>query len=237
MNADLHLEIHRNMTHESETRVIYGEAALAGVVIVNSMGVALITHSGLGISAISSVPYALTSILPAVSQGTWSICFQLLLILILMAVRRHMVPSYFLSMLVGTAFSVCLDCHELWVSALPEGILANAVCFFIGYLCICCGVAVSNLCGMPIIPTDLFPREFSQTTGIAYATVKTTFDVICLFATAALTLLFLGGIRGLGIGTVISALTMGHVIHMITQEIGKNVRFVSFLKCRHSAAH
>ena len=205
---------------------VRAEAALCGVVLVNSMGVALITHSGLGISAISSVPYALTCIVPAISQGTWTICFQLVLILTLMVLQKRLVPSYFVSILVGCAFSFCLDCHELWVSALPNGILANAVCFFIGYLCICCGVAVSNLCRLPIIPTDMFPREFSLLTGISYSRVKTTFDVICLLATAVLTLVFLGSIRGLGIGTVISALTMGRVIHAITEEISHRVRFV-----------
>ena len=61
---------------------------------------------------------------------------------------------------------------------------------------------------MPIVPTDLFPRELSQITSVAYPKIKISFDVICLIVTAALTGFGLGHIKGLGIGTVVAAFTM-----------------------------
>lgn len=49
--------------------VLRGELALLVVVIINSLGVVLMLHSGSGISAISSVPYAFSEVFPALSLG------------------------------------------------------------------------------------------------------------------------------------------------------------------------
>ena len=43
---------------------IRGELTLIVIVIINSLGVVLMLHSGSGISAISSVPYAFSEVFP-----------------------------------------------------------------------------------------------------------------------------------------------------------------------------
>ena len=45
-------------TDKENLHIFRGELALALAVIINSFGVVLMLHSGAGISAISSVPYA-----------------------------------------------------------------------------------------------------------------------------------------------------------------------------------
>ena len=96
------------------------------------------------------------------------------------------------------------------------------VYFIISYLLLCIGIAFSNRCGLPIIPTDLFPRELAQITGISYPKIKISYDVICLLTTAILTFLFLGQIRGLGIGTI-----MGKSIGMIGNILDRHFRFAT----------
>ena len=100
--------------------------------------------------------------------------------------------------------------------------------FVISYLLICVGIALSNRCGLPIIPTDLFPRELSAITKVKYSKIKVSFDVICLTITACMTGLILGHINGLGIGTVLAAFTMGKVIGLIGDKMDKYFRFVNF---------
>ena len=55
-------------TNTKEKYVVRGELALLIVVIINSLGVVLMLHSGSGISAISSVPYAFAKVLPFLTQ-------------------------------------------------------------------------------------------------------------------------------------------------------------------------
>lgn len=99
------------------------------------------------------------------------------------------------------------------------------VYFVVSYLLISLGIALSNHCRLPIIPTDLFPRELSQITGLSYPKIKISFDAICLVVTAGMTYLFLGQVKGIGIGTVLSALTMGKVIGVIGNWLDRHFVF------------
>ena len=209
-----------------------GEAALAGAVIINSLGVVLMLHSGSGISAISSVPYACSRVLPGISLGTWTYLFQGALVLSLMVLRKKFVAPYLLSFVVGFFFGEMLDLHTLWVDRLPQTIPLRVLYFLVSYGLICIGIALSNRCKMPIIPTDLFPRELQTITGWAYSKIKVSFDLICLAVTAGMTVLFLGHLDGLGVGTVLAALTMGKVIGWIGERLDQRVNFVSVMEGR-----
>lgn len=55
---------------------IRGELSLLLVIIINSLGVVLMLHSGSGISAISSVPYAFADVLPVITLGAWTEVFR-----------------------------------------------------------------------------------------------------------------------------------------------------------------
>lgn len=216
-------------TPSSRLPLFRGELALVIAVIINSFGVILMLYSGAGISAISSVPYAFSVTLPVFSLGTWTYLFQALLVLSLMVLRKKFVPSYLFSFVVGFVFSELLDLNELWIGILPDQLAWCVVYFIISYLLICVGIALSNRCGLPIIPTDLFPRELSAITGISYPKVKISFDAICLVVTAALTFFQLGHIQGLGIGTVLAALTMGKVIGLVGTWMDRHFVFATHL--------
>lgn len=177
--------------------------------IINSFGVVLMLYSGAGISAISSVPFAFSEVLPVLSLGTWTYIFQGLLVLSLMIMRKRFVPSYLISFVVGFVFGKLLDVHELWINILPNNITMRIVYFILSYIILCFGIAISNRCLLPITPTDLFPRELADITKVSYSKIKIGFDVSCLAVTAGLTFFFLGHLDGLGIGTIVAAFTMG----------------------------
>ena len=69
---------------ERQLPILRGELALLIVILINSLGVVLMLMSGSGISAISSVPYAFSLVLPRLTLGTWTYVFQGILILSLM---------------------------------------------------------------------------------------------------------------------------------------------------------
>lgn len=110
-----------NKTVPKKQRRVRGELALVIAVVVNSFGVVLMLYSGAGISSISSVPFAFSEVLPALTLGTWTYLFQAALVFSLMMMRRRFVLSYLLSFAVGFAFEEMLDVHELWINILPTG--------------------------------------------------------------------------------------------------------------------
>lgn len=214
------------MEHKEITRKPFrGELALAVAVVIDSFSVVLMLYSGAGISTISGVPYAFSEVLTFFSLGTWTYLFQAALVLTLMILRRRFALPYLLSFAVGFVFSELLDVHELWIDVLPAQLGWRVVYFVVSYLLISLGIALSNHCRLPIIPTDLFPRELSQITGLSYPKIKISFDAICLVVTAGMTYLFLGQVKGIGIGTVLSALTMGKVIGVIGNWLDRHFVF------------
>lgn len=209
-----------------------GELALLAAVILNSFAVVLMLYSGAGISAISSVPYAFSDVFPQLSLGTWTYLFQGLLILSLMILRKRFVVEYLFSFVVGFVFSELMDLHELWISVLPTGLGWQIFYFLLSYFLIAVGIALSNRCDLPIIPTDLFPRELSDILEIGYPKVKIAFDVICLAVTAGLTFFCLGHLDGLGMGTILAAFTTGKAVGLVGEYLDKRVRFLSILTQR-----
>ncbi len=196
--------------------------------IINSFGVVLMLYSGAGISAISSVPFAFSKVLPVLLLGTWTYIFQGLLVLSLMIMRKRFVPSYLISFVVGFVFGKLLDVHELWINILPDNITMRIVYFILSYIILCFGIAISNRCLHPITPTDLFPRELADITKVSYSKIKIGFDVSCLAVTAGLTFFFLGHLDGLGIGTIVAAFTMGKGVSIAGNLIDRKFGFRIF---------
>ena len=220
----------------SKEKVLFrGEIALPLAVTINSFGVVLMLYSAAGISAISSVPYAFSEVFPVLSLGTWTYIFQGLLVLSLMIMWKKFVPSYLFSFVVGFVFGELLELHEMWINVLPDSLPWRIVWFVLSYVILSVGIALSNRCGLPIVPTDLFPRELSEITKVGYPKIKIIFDVSCLVVTAALTFFGLGHIEGLGIGTVLAAFTMGKAVGICGNILDKHFRFESFMTRRSSA--
>lgn len=210
--------------------VLRGELALLAAIIINSFGVVLMLYSGSGISAISSVPYAFSEVFPSLSLGTWTYLFQGALVLSLMLMQKRFIPVYLISFIDGFLFGSLMDFYESWINILPVTLPLRIFYFVLSYCIISFGIALSNRCKMPIIPTDLFPREASCVLHIPYAKFKIGFDVSCLATTALLTFLFLGKIKGLGVGTILAAFTMGKAIAMMGRFLDRHFRFVSVLE-------
>ncbi len=217
---------------EPDYHIWRGELALLTVVLINSFGVDVILYSGWGISPISSVPFAFSETFPILTLGTWTYLFQGSLVLSLMILRKRFVPQYLFSFVVGFAFGKMIDFYEPIVHMLPFTLPLRVLYFVGGCLLLTFGITLSNRCGLPIIPTDLFPRELSIITGIGYPRIKLTFDVISVFVTGLITIGFLGHLEGLGIGTIVMALSFGRIVGVMGTALDKKVRFVTFLSAR-----
>lgn len=85
----------------------------------------------------------------------------------------------------------------------------------------------------------IFSLEKYHRFRIHYPRIKISFDVLCLVATACMTKLFLGHLDGLGIGTVLAALTIGKMVGIIGSWLDKHLCFqpVIFTKKEHTPTY
>lgn len=206
-----------------------GELALIVAVIINSLGIALMTKSNFGISSISSVPYVFSSAFPILSFGTWNYIFQTILIISLMILSKKINAGYIFSFLMGLAFGKMIDVHELWIYLLPDSFMWHIIYFITSFFIIAFGICLSNNSMLPIIPTDTFPRDLSAILKKQYKYIKTTFDICCLTTTLIISLFILHKAIGVGIGTVICALTTGKIVSLIQSFLDKHVEFYRYI--------
>ena len=208
---------------------VRGELALAVAVAINSFAVAATVYAGLGISPVSSFPYAVSLVFPFLTLGTWTYLFQGALVLTLMLLRRQFVPSYLFSFVVGFVFGTLLDVYGAWLPCLPDALPWRILYFALSCPVVALGIALSNRCLLPIIPTDLFARDLAQILGKPYPRVKMTFDLTAVALSVLLTAGVLGQLQGIGAGTVIGALTYGPLAGVWGKFLDKQFNFVSVL--------
>ena len=132
------------MKTENGKIVLRGEIMLAISVVMNALGVLLMLHSGSGISAISSVPYAMNLVLPQLTLGTWTYLFQGALVLVLMVMSRRFVPEYLSSFVVGFAFGEMMDVWQPFVDLLPQTLPLQVLYFAASYVIISFGIALAG---------------------------------------------------------------------------------------------
>ena len=202
--------------------VVRGELALVLAVLINSFAVAVTVYAGLGISPVSSFPYAVSLVFPFLTLGTWTYLFQGVLVITLMVLRKRFVPSYLFSFVAGFFFGKLLDVFGAWLPCLPYFVASCPV--------IALGIALSNRCKLPIIPTDLFARDLAEIIKKPYPKVKTTMDLTCVTVAAVLTVVGTGTLKGVGVGTIVAALTYGRTAGLIGNLIDKKFYFVSVLE-------
>ena len=153
----------------------------------------------------SNIVFSIVSLIfstafPIFSFGTWNYIFQTLLVITLMVLKRSFCPGYLFSFVVGIGFGKMIDVHNAWVTMLP------------------------------IVPTDIFPRDLSELLHKKYHRIKTTFDLTCLITTVLLSLLILHHLYGIGIGTFFCAFMTGRTVSLVQKFIGNHVEFYRLMK-------
>ena len=190
-------------------------------VAINSFGVAFITKSALGTSQISSVPYVLSLRFASVSFGMTTFFVNLLFILIqAVLLKKNFQTVQFLQVAVNVLFSVLIDVSMTLLSFFqPEAFGLRIVSLLAGCVILAVGISIEVAPDVLVVPGEGAVRAISQTTGLKFGSVKVYFDVSLIVIASALSFLFFGRLNGVGLGTVISALTVGKFVNIVNLHL------------------
>lgn len=202
-----------------QKRQLPGELFLFLGMIFNSFANALLIKANFGLSALSSLPYVLSLAFPIFSNGTWNAIVQSFWLIFTMIAIKKLKPSYLLSFVLAFIFGFLIDQFSGmmlgWSSLMPARILF----FLTGFLILSVGISSFIICGLPLLPFDTVVRAFMMEKDMGVRKARTYFDLISIVLSTAISLVFMGRIAGVGIGTVISALLMGTFVSHITKWI------------------
>lgn len=184
--------------------------------VIMGFGIALVTKSNLGTSAISSIPYVLSRVFD-LSFGTFTLIINTFYFLIQLVVLNKKFPkTQYLQIIVGPILGVFIDLSMYLLKNLAninyflQLSVLLAGCIVIGFsiwLQLKANVVTNPTEGMVKLISDLTGQEFSKT--------KISFDVFLVGAAAIISMVGLGKIVGIREGTLISAFAVGYVIQGI----------------------
>jgi uncharacterized protein len=185
---------------------------IAGLSLL-SLGIQLVIKSNFGVSVATSPPYILSLYFKSITFGQWNYIAHGFVLLLLVITVKKLTVKYLMSFMVSFLFGMTLDLFNLVLIPVQiETILGRIGLFAAGTIAISIGVASFIKSNYPILPFDTFVKEVSLVKSIGIAKFKTGFDLVCFTISLILSITFFGGIKGINIGTFVSAVILGTMI-------------------------
>lgn len=187
---------------------------LVGLMIV-ACGICLITKAGLGTSPASAVAYVTSLKYPFLSFGTTTFVLNVLVFgmewLLLgnkfdMTQRIGQIPA-------TLAFSIVTDFWMNVLSFIPEmNFFGSLMIFVLGCAVLGFGVVIELAPDVLKVPADGLTNAISVHFSLSLGTSKNLQDLTFCLMGGLLSWIFFGGLRGVGLGTILSAILVGRFV-------------------------
>lgn len=195
----------------------------------NAFGVAFVTKATLGTSPIAAIPYTLSLILTAMSMGTWTALYNILLVALQWAILRSRAnkPELILQVVISFVFGSLVDVSMSVLHGLsPEHYVLKLIFLVIGCAIIAFGAYFEVVADVVMLPADGFVTAISKVSGKPYGTIRVISDCTQTVIAGALCLIFLRRLSGVREGTVIAALITGNMVKLFSRKFSSLTAFL-----------
>ena len=190
---------------------------LMGVMIL-AAGLVLNTKTGLGATAINSVPYSL-SLFTGITMGTFTTAMYLVFVAIQIAIRRRFRAQELLQLPFSVVFGWVVDVYDRLFAFQAGGILAAAALLALAIGMISLGVILTVSMNLVPNPADGFVNAIAEALGAPFSRVKNIFDIAMAAVACVIGLVGFGQIAGVGVGTLLSALLVGPTTGLMKEKL------------------
>ncbi len=184
-------------------------------VIISSFGIAVVTKAALGTSPISGLAYVL-SLRYSLTFGQFTFAMNTVFILLqIVLLREAFERIQLLQIVVNVVFSAFIDVGMMLMAWFePTTVALKMVTLLAGCGILALGISVQVAPRVLMVPGEGLVFAISRVTHAHFGNIKVLFDSSLVMMAAALSFAFFGGLVGLGIGTVISALLVGQLVKL-----------------------
>lgn len=190
-------------------------------ILINSFGIVLITKGALGTSQISSIPYVLSLQVPSISFGMFSFIMNMVYIVLqALLLRKQFKPFQLLQIVVNVVFSASIDVFMAMLSFYaPQQLFTRVLSAIAGCIVLAFGISVEVAPDLIMVPGEGIVAAISKVSGRRFGSVKVAFDVTLILIAAALSWVFFGDLVGVGVGTLLSAVSVGQFVNLINRHV------------------
>lgn len=187
-----------------------------------SMGVALLTKSNTGTSAISVIPYTASVLLPWPSYGTWVGLFNALLVVAQIVLLRSKCQPVDIAIqfVFCVSFGAFVDL-SMWILGAynPQAYPLRLLTLFAGVVMLALGAYITLASRVGVGAGDGFARAICQLTGIDFGLSRIVCDSTWMVIAAVLNLVFFQGFITVREGTVATALFAGLFVNFFLRVL------------------
>lgn len=201
------------------------ELVWTAAMFINSFAMAILVKSSFGISTLSSLPLVLYDIFPAISFGMMNTLIQTTLLITVMIITHQPKVSYIFSFVISFIFGLLIDLMDYLVFGWSDAMALRIVYFVAGWILISLGGAMFILSKLPLMPFDCTIRDLAIYLKKPVRKVKTGLDAIFVSSAIVLSLLFLGKLEGVGVGTILMAFLTGTLVQYFVDHLNSRFQF------------
>ncbi|MGL4791856.1 MAG: YczE/YyaS/YitT family protein [Anaerotignaceae bacterium] len=186
-----------------------------------SFGVAFSVSINLGVSPISSMPYAL-SLVTGINLGSVTTSVMIFfLILQWLLLGKEFKPSNFLQIIASFVYGYFVHIASYFVSfiSISDFIVIRVLMLLFSIAIISLGISLYTSAKIIPIPADGMVLVIAEKLNKKMGNIKVYFDCGMVIAAASICIIFLGRIDSVGLGTIITALGVGRCLGFFNRKL------------------
>ncbi len=194
-----------------------------------ALGVAFSIKSGLGVSPVSSFPYAISLVLERDVGLMSTVVFTFYILIQILLLRRNFELKNFLQLAVASMFGFFVSASMALIIPLnPVSYPSRLAFLVISLFLISTGIIFYLTANIVSMPPEGMVLAIQKTTGIPFSKVKIIFDSTSVLLAAVLLMSFVGNLQGLREGTLLAAFGVGRLIGFLSKWLRPIL--ISFIK-------
>lgn len=202
---------------------------LIGTVLLG-LSTALMSKAGFGMSVVVSPAYVLADLFEFISAGTMCYICQGFLVAVTCLMIKRINLSFLFTFFSAVSFGLLVDFFSnICFGFINEPGMAWRILLF------CLSLPVNSISiafllhsYFPPQAPELFVKEFAAVTGGDIYKLKYIYDICSLVLSVAMSFIFFGELRFIGVGTFACALLNGPIIGFAGRLMDKNADFSPF---------
>ena len=194
-----------------------------GGLFLLTLGVSLSIQAGLGVSPVSSLAYALV-LTSGLSIGITTVLANILFILVQIILNKRIdIKDLILQLLISVVFGFFMDATLFLVQLLPppESIVLRCVYLIISLFVVSAALIGYFTAKLPLMPYDALTYVISERFKMKFSKAKITSDLLNVFISAAIGLVFIQSFGSIGIGTIVAAYFIGKILGWMISRFQK----------------
>jgi len=200
-----------------------------GGMLLIAFGVGLAVKSNLGISPVNSIPYVLSQILNIDQGAVTTFVFYMFIVVQILLLRKEFALVQLCQIICATVFGSFVSvCNRILTGFIPQAYLTRLLLTGMSILFIACGMFLYLCTKLIPQPAEGLCLAIQKKTGWKYSSIKVICDCSFVFVAGILSYVCTGTITGLGEGTLLTMLSVGRLIGILSARWQEQIEMFCF---------